>query len=105
VREDGGGALTVVVTVRLAAALRQHADGSSSVSVDVPEPATVDAVLDAVAASYPAIGRRVRDEVGTLRRHVNVFVGADNARDLDGAATVVPAGAEVSLLPAVSGGS
>ena len=33
-----------------------------------------------------------------------VCMGADNARDLDGLATVVPEGDEVSLLAAVSGG-
>jgi molybdopterin converting factor small subunit len=65
---------------------------------------TIGAVLDALAAAHPAVGRRVRDEAGTLRRHVNVFVGADNARDLDAMDTVVPDGTEVSVLPAISGG-
>jgi molybdopterin converting factor small subunit len=60
--------------------------------------------MDAIAVAQPAVGRRVRDEAGTLRRHVNVFVGPDNARNLDDLATVVPEGAEVTLLPAVSGG-
>jgi molybdopterin converting factor small subunit len=102
VREDGGASLTVVV--RLAAALRQHAEGASSVDLDVPPPASVGAVLDALAAAHPAIGRRVRDEAGALRKHVNVFVGADNAKDLDGTDTVVPEGVEVTVLPAISGG-
>jgi sulfur-carrier protein len=65
---------------------------------------TIGAVLDAVAEAHPAVGRRVRDEAGQLRRHVNVFVGADNARSLDDAATVVPEGTEVTVLPAISGG-
>jgi sulfur-carrier protein len=94
----------VKVVVHLASALRVHAGGESSIEVDLPPPVTVGAVLDAVSAAHPAIGRRVRDEAGTLRRHVNVFVGDDNARDLDDAATVVPDGADVSVLPAVSGG-
>lgn len=68
------------------------------------EPATVGAVLDALDAAAPAVGRRLRDEAGNVRRHVNVFVGADNQRDLDGVATVVPEGADVSVMPAVSGG-
>ena len=92
------------VVVHLAAALRAHAGGASAVTLDVTEPATVEAVLDALAAEHPAVGRRLRDEVGSVRRHVNVFVGSDNARDLDGMATVVPDGTEVSVLPAVSGG-
>lgn len=44
------------------------------------------------------------DEAGALRRHVNVFVGPDNVRNLDDVDTVVPEGAEVSVLPAISGG-
>jgi sulfur-carrier protein len=79
-------------------------DGADRLELDLAPPITVGAVLDAVAERHPAIGRRVRDEAGTLRRHVNVFVGADNARDLDGTDTVVPDGAEMALLPAVSGG-
>lgn len=101
-REDGGTALTVVV--HLAAALRPHAGGAANVELDLPDPVTVGAVLRALAAAHPAVGRRVQDEAGALRRHVNVFVGADNARDLDGTESVVPAGVEVSVLPAVSGG-
>jgi molybdopterin converting factor small subunit len=65
---------------------------------------TVGAVIDAVAAAHPAVGRRIRDEAGTLRPHVNVFVGPDNFRDLDAEATLVPEAAEVTVLPAVSGG-
>jgi molybdopterin synthase sulfur carrier subunit len=102
VREAGGAALTV--TVRLAAALRSHAGGASRIELDVAAPATVVTVLDALAATHPAVARRVRDEAGGLRRHVNVFVGADNARDLDGLATAVADGTELTILPAVSGG-
>ena len=90
--------------MRLAAALRTYAGGADRLELDLPPPITVGTVLDAVAVAYPAVGRRVRDEAGALRRHVNVFVGADNARDLDDADTVVPDGAEVAVLPAVSGG-
>ena len=101
-REDGGAALKVVV--HLAAGLRPHAGGVANVELDLPAPVTVKVVLDALAEAHPAVGRRVRDEAGTLRRHVNVFVGADNARDLAGFDTVVPEGVEVNVLPAVSGG-
>jgi molybdopterin converting factor small subunit len=65
---------------------------------------TAAAVIDALAAAHPAVGRRVRDEAGTLRAHVNVFVGPDNTRDLGGLDTVVADGAEVTVLPAISGG-
>ncbi|MCU1462335.1 MAG: thiamine S protein [Acidimicrobiales bacterium] len=101
-RQDGGASLKVVV--RLASALRPHAGGAPAVDLDLPPPVTVGAVIDALAAAHPAVGRRLRDEAGAMRRHVNVFVGADNARDLDDLRTVVPEGADVAVLPAVSGG-
>ena len=102
-RQDGGPALTVAV--RLATALRTHAGGQARVELDVAPPATLRTVLDALAAAHPSVGRRVRDESGALRRHVNVFVGSDNAKDLDGLDTPVRDGAEVSVLAAVSGGA
>lgn len=62
-------------------------------------------VLDALAEAHPGVGRRVRDELGKLRTHVNVFVGPDDVRDLDGPGTIVPDGVEVAVLAAVSGGA
>jgi molybdopterin converting factor small subunit len=103
VREDGGAALSV--TIRLASGLREHAGGASHVEVDVTPPVAVSVVLDALAGAHPAIGRRMRDEEGTLRTHVNVFVGQDNIRDLEGGDTIVPENTEVALLSAVSGGA
>jgi len=60
--------------------------------------------LRAVAEAHAGIRERVVTERGELRQHINVFVGADNVRDLDGLATRVPEDAEISILPAVSGG-
>ena len=94
----------MTVRVRLAETLRPHAGGIGLVELDLGDGATVVDVLDALAEVHPAVGRRVRDEVGALRQHVNVFVGPDNVRDLDGLATTVPPGVEVAVLPAVSGG-
>ncbi len=84
--------------------MRGHAGGRGTIELDLAAPTTLRLVLDALAAAHPAVGRRVRDESGALRRHVNVFVDADNARDLDGLDTTVPEGAEVAVLAAVSGG-
>lgn len=74
------------------------------VELDLDPPVRVGALLDALATAHPAVGRRLRDEGSTMRRHVNIFVGPDNARDLQGTDTVIPEGIEVSVLPAISGG-
>jgi len=102
VREDGGGALKVVV--RLARPLQVHAGGATCIDLELPSPVTVGAVVGAITIAHPAVARRVCDETGVLRRHVNIFVGADNVRDLEGLDTVVPEQVEITVLPAVSGG-
>jgi len=96
------------IKVRVPTQLRGLADGEAVVTVDANDGAaggvTVRSVLDALARAHPALERRVRDELGAVRVHVNLFVGADNVRDLDGLDSPVPPGAEVSIIPAVSGG-
>ncbi len=95
------------IRVRVPTALRELVAGSQSVVVDADaagDTVTVGAVLDALAVAHPALERRVRDELGRPRVHVNLFVGADNVRDLDGLATAIAPGAELSIIPAVSGG-
>ena len=48
---------------------------------------------------------RVLTEQGEVRPHVNLFVGAESSRWSGGLAMAVPPGAEISILPAVSGGA
>lgn len=81
-----------------------HAGGTGRLEVEVSPPATLRDVVEAVAVAHPAVGRRVRDETGAVRTHVNLFVGSDNARDLDGLDTPVGEGTDVWVLAAVSGG-
>ena len=105
VREGDGPGVTVSGP-RLAEILRPYADGATARRAR-PSPTRRPSVARCSTPStpqHPGVGRRVRDEGGAVRSHVNVFVGPDNVRDLDGLATVVPAGVEVAVLPAVSGG-
>ncbi len=94
----------MTVTVRLPGVLREFAGGRPTVAIAVPDGATVGDVLDRLAADLPALERRIRGERGVIRRHVNVFVGETNVRDAAGLATSAPDGAEVVVIPAVSGG-
>lgn len=95
----------VHVRVRVPTALREHSGGQSTVAVELDDAATTVAdLLDAVALTHPALERRIRDEQGSVRTHVNVFVGDEDIRALGGTATVLEPGTEVSILAAISGG-
>jgi molybdopterin synthase sulfur carrier subunit len=95
------------VKVRVPSQLRPLVGGAATVVVDAgaADPATVAAVLDALAVDHAALERRVRDELGHTRVHVNLFVDADNVRDLDGLTTEIRSGQELSIIPAISGGA
>jgi molybdopterin synthase sulfur carrier subunit len=96
------------VQVRVPASLRGYTGGRPVVDVDVAElgdAPTVGTLLDHLATTLPNLERRVRDEQRRLRRHVNVFLGTENVRDLGEQGTPVGAGDEVAIIPAVSGGA
>ncbi|MCU1667090.1 MAG: thiamine S protein [Blastococcus sp.] len=91
------------VQVVLPGVLADLAGGSKHLDVQ-PEGGTLADLLDALAAEHPRLTRRIRDETGTVRRFVNVYVDGEDVRYQDGLATTVRDGAEVQVLPSVAGG-
>ena len=91
------------VTVVLPGPLREHAGGAAEVVLPAGAP-TVAAALTALFARHPGLRDRVVGETGQLRQHVNLFVGSEDVRFTGGLATPLAAGAEITILPAVSGG-
>jgi len=94
----------VRVVVLLPAVLREHADGLDEVKVDLPDGAPAQDLVDEVSRRWPALGRRLREDTGALRRHVNLFVDGEDVRALDGVRTALTDGAVVHVLPSVAGG-
>jgi sulfur-carrier protein len=62
--------------------------------------ATVAQVIDELDQRIPGLRNRLLDSGPVIRTHINVFVAGQRA-SLD---TIVPAGVEVHVIPAVSGG-
>ena len=89
------------VSVRIPTILRTYTGGESEVSA---EGADLAAVLEDLDSTYAGIKGRILDEGGQLRRFVNVYVGNDDVRFLEGLETTVSDGTEVSVIPAVAGG-
>ena len=89
------------VSVRIPTILRTYTGGSAEVSA---EPGTLREVIASLEGAYPGLGGRIIDDTGNLRRFVNVYVGDEDVRFAEGLETTVPAGAHVSVIPAVAGG-
>jgi sulfur-carrier protein len=90
----------MAVTVKIPTQLRAATDGESSAEV---HGSTVGEVLDSLYERYGELRSRIAEE-GGLRRFVNVYVGGEDIRFLDGLETSVSDGDEVTILPAVAGG-
>jgi sulfur-carrier protein len=91
------------VTVRIPSYLAAFAEGRNSILVDAAA-STAGEVLKALWNLYPALRDRIVDEQGELRQHINIFVDNESIRFAGGLATPVPDGAEIMIVPAVSGG-
>jgi len=93
----------MAISVIVPNALTPYSRGVGTLVVTEPV-ATVGDALAAVAARLPALTDRVLTEQGEIRRHVNVFVGEESVKFLDGLSTPVTDGTTITIVPAVSGG-
>lgn len=65
----------------------------------------VKALLDALEGRFEELRGLVRDDRGEIHHHVNVYVNGEEIGDLQGQATTLGAGDEVSIIPALAGGA
>jgi len=87
--------------VKIPTQLRAAAGGAAEAEIDG---ANVQEILDGLFDRFGELRERISDPDGSLRRFVNVYVAGEDIRFLDGLATPVTDGDEVTILPAVAGG-
>jgi sulfur-carrier protein len=93
----------MLVTFHIPGALREFTAGHGQVEIDL-SPATLADALSDLWTLYPGVRDRVVNEQGQVRQHINIFIGDENIRYTGGLASPVPAGCQISIVPAVSGG-
>jgi molybdopterin converting factor small subunit len=86
--------------VRIPAPLRTLTAGKDEVSASG---ATVGEVIDDMEKKHPGIRDRLLDAKG-VRRFVNIYVGEEDVRFLQGLATPLKTGDQLSIVPAIAGG-
>ena len=87
-------------TVRIPTPLRTLTAGNDEVKA---AGTTVAAVIDDLEKNYPGIKDRLLDEKG-VRRFVNIYVGEEDIRFLEGLKTELKGGEQITIVPAIAGG-
>jgi molybdopterin synthase sulfur carrier subunit len=92
------------VTFLIPMPLRPFANGKSHIVLEEAPFILADA-LEALWKQCPGMRHRVVTEQAQIREHVNVFVGKEDVRHTGGLHTPIRDGEEISIIPAISGGS
>ena len=90
------------VQVRIPTPLRKLTGGAESVAASGN---TVAAVVQDIESRHPGLKERICDDAGKVRRFVNVYVNGDDIRFLASLDTPVKDGDEISIVPAIAGGT
>ncbi len=91
-----------MIKVRIPTPLRSLTKGLGEVDT---QGHSIIEMIDALDITHPGIKTRLCDETGELRRFVNIYVNEEDIRFLKGKETSLKDGDEVSIVPAIAGGS
>lgn len=87
--------------LRVPALLNYYLDQQSELPLTGP---TVGAALRNLTERHPKIAPHLFDSAGNLRRHINLFVNAENIRALKGLETPLGENDILKIVPSISGG-
>lgn len=90
-----------MTTIRIPTPLRPYAGGNGKITVSG---GTVGAVLHDLTAQYPELRNHLY-EGDSLRSFVNVYLGENDVRYLQGEATAVSDSDTLMIIPSIAGGS
>jgi adenylyltransferase/sulfurtransferase len=82
--------------------LRSYTSGKSEVTVSG---ANISEALADLTTQYPPIKPHLFNDSGELRPFVNLFVGENNIKDLQGVNTPIKEGDKLVLIPSIAGGA
>ena len=92
----------MAVTIVIPTPLRQFAGGSSEIEVQA---STAGDALQELTAAHGELRKHLYNEQNNLRNFINVYVGDEDIRHLDGANTPVKDGETIMIVPSIAGGT
>jgi molybdopterin synthase sulfur carrier subunit len=90
------------VHVRIPAPLKKLAEERDVIKA---QGRTVGEVLQWLTETYPGLKERLRDEQGRVRRFINIYVNDEDIRFIQNLETPLKEGDQISIVPAIAGGS
>ncbi|MBI5043707.1 MAG: MoaD/ThiS family protein [Nitrospirae bacterium] len=90
------------VKVKIPTPLRKLTGNSGEVEIDGKN---IGEMIENLEKSYPGLKERLCDETGAIRRFVNVYINEEDIRFMQGKDTSLKDGDEISIIPAIAGGS
>ena len=90
-----------MTTLRIPTPLRPYAEGQSEISV---QGLTVGEALNDLVTQYPALKKHLFAETEELRPFVNLFLGDEDVRHLQGVDTPIKDGDKLMIIPSIAGG-
>jgi molybdopterin synthase sulfur carrier subunit len=91
----------MAVSVYIPTPFRRVTQDKSNVELEV---SNEEQLLDEMEKSYSGMKGLVRDDAGEIHNHVNIYVNNEAIDALQGLATPLKDGDEVSIIPAIAGG-
>ena len=91
-----------MITIHIPTPLRAYTEKNASVNVEAQ---TVQEAIDALLAAYPALAKHLLDAKGALRSFINIYLGDEDIRSLEGKETELSPEDELSIIPSIAGGS
>ena len=90
-----------MTTLRIPTPLRPYAEGKSEITV---QGLTVGEALNDLVTQYPALKKHLFAETEELRPFVNLFLGDEDVRHLQGVDTPLKDGDKLMIIPSIAGG-
>ena len=91
-----------MITIFIPTPLRRFAAEQSKVNVRAN---TVADAIKSLTSIHPSLSPYIYDEADLIRKHVRIYLGEEDIREKQGVATALKEGDELSIIPAIAGGT
>ena len=90
-----------MTTLKIPTPLRQYTNGQAEVAVSGSD---VSAAMRDLVEQFPALEQHLYNGDGEMRAFVNLFLGENNTKDLQGLETPLGEGDTLRIIPSIAGG-